>query len=758
MQQGQFYLDDQPQLIQAGEFHYFRTPVKDWEHRLNLLIQAGFNTVASYIPWRWHQLSENTFDLDGHSHDMRNLEGFLKLAKQMGLWVIARPGPYIMAETTHEGIPDWIFETYPQVALIDQQQKVHNLASYLHPDFLFCVRKWYQAVFQVLGPHQISQGGNIIMVQLDNEMGMPHWVRNVFDLNPDTLHRFAHYLHKERLSARYPTQNLTDFLQEALRQPSEVWSTQIAEDYRHFYRNYLRDYTDFLLGEARANGLNTLAVINIHGFANGGKTFPIGLSQLREVLALDLVSATDVYPLAIHEGNIHELLLVNAMTKALQNSEQPLFSIEFQAGGNADFGNGQTSLYDLHSRLCLSQGMRAFNHYLFFDGENHPLLSPVKRHDWGHPVRKDGSLRKHYHRYPELSKVLAAYGQDFIVSQTQTTSAIGFVLDYFMTEVNHAYTQQSTKLLTEQRECILFDFIARGLTLTHRPFKAIDLAKAALHPQQTPHCWVMLEQQCPSSIQQKLVEYARNGGNLILVGRLCTKDFNHQPCTLLQEALGVSPLETELGQNIQAFNHQDVPTLRIESYLGDVDEVFATQKGRTVGFIKAIGKGKVMMLGASMTANTLEDVDIVQQMALKMQCQSLFTCDPWVDVRLSCGEKGNFLFVNNYQDDPVSTVLHYQDSLLFGGNPIHLPARSGQILPLEWQLNKYIKLHYLTSEITDIKQHPTEWVIQTRQSQARAEISLSGYHCPEASLLETSAAFQRVQIATHNGIIRLRKT
>src|SRR5690606_2215093 len=154
------------------------------------------------------------------------------------------------------------------------------------------------------------------------------------------------------------------------------------------------------------------------GFGNGGKTFPIGLSQLVDAMSIDgMISATDVYPLFIGEGNFHQLLLVNEMTKALQNPQQALFSIEFQAGGHLDFGGAQASLYDLHSRLCISCEMRAINHYLFFDGENDPVLSPVRRHDWGHPVRKDGSLRASYHRYPKLSRMLAAYGDDLVRSR-----------------------------------------------------------------------------------------------------------------------------------------------------------------------------------------------------------------------------------------------------------------------------------------------------------------------------------------------------
>ncbi|HUM70036.1 MAG TPA: beta-galactosidase, partial [Chloroflexota bacterium] len=137
---GQFWLNDQPQLIQAAEFHYFRTPPDQWPHRLGLLKRAGFQAVAAYIPWLWHQVAAGVSDFNGRTHPMRNLAGFLDLAADMGLYIIARPGPYIMAETINEGIPPWVFEKYPQVAFISQDQKTQNVASYLHPDFLACVR------------------------------------------------------------------------------------------------------------------------------------------------------------------------------------------------------------------------------------------------------------------------------------------------------------------------------------------------------------------------------------------------------------------------------------------------------------------------------------------------------------------------------------------------------------------------------------------------------------------------------------------
>ena len=254
---GQFWLDDHPLFIHAGEFHYFRAPADQWEHRLNLLLQAGFNTVAVYIPWLWHQPQPELSDVDGHTHPLRDLAGFLDLATRMGLYIIARPGPYIMAETINEGIPQWVFDQHPQVAFVGQDGQPQNIVSYLHPDYLACVEGWYRDVFHVLTPRQITHGGNILMIQLDNEMAMLQWLRNKTDINPDTLGRFAAHLqarYGDGLPQRYPAASLTDFLRDQLCTPQPPYGERVIEDYRRFYRTYLRDYMEWLWERARIRG------------------------------------------------------------------------------------------------------------------------------------------------------------------------------------------------------------------------------------------------------------------------------------------------------------------------------------------------------------------------------------------------------------------------------------------------------------------------------------------------------------------------
>jgi beta-galactosidase len=763
-QNGHFWLDDQPQLIHAGEFHYFRTPVAEWPQRLGLLKAAGFNTLATYIPWLWHQIEEDVSDVDGRSHPMRDLAGFLDLAADMGFLLIPRPGPYIMAETINEGIPPWVFTNYPQTAFISQDGKTQNIVSYLHPDFLACVKKWFAAVFAVLTPRQITHGGKIIMVQLDNEMGMPHWVRNIMDVNPDTLTRFAAFLNNkygDQIAQRYTSGDLPAFLREGILRPVELYAANIVEDYRHFYRQYLHDYMAFLWAEAKANGMDVPPVVNIHGFMNGGKTFPIGISQLVRVMEMPgMISATDVYPLIIGEGNFHQLLFVNETTKAVHNKEQALFSIEFQCGGNPDFGNTQSSFFDLHTRLCISSGMRAINHYLFTAGENHPILSPVKRHDWGPPIRKDGTTRKHYPRYGKLSAALNSYGLDLIRAQPHNVATLGFFLDHFMTEVNNAFTQEATNIITHQRECILCDFLTRGLTLTHRPFDAIELTRANLDATKTPHLWLMMEKRCPAAVQQKLVDYVNQGGRLVMAGRICEADEDNTPCTILKDALGIQQLQSDfpfITRYINAFHYQDIPVSFLECYTGRFNEVIATDHdGGTAGFVQHLGRGKAILFGAALTADNFEDLDLVNQMALKMELPSLFKLSTWADVRISRGDNGRFLFINNYQDDPIETTIEYEGQPLFGGNPVSLPARQGAILPLDWQVNPAVTIDYITSEIREISHAGDTIHLTTAQKEFSAELTLTNHNADNATTLHHAGATKRIKLDGKDGTIVLR--
>ena len=64
----------------------------------------GYNAVTVYFDWDYTSPAPGVYDFGG----VRDMNEFLNMAQQAGLYVIARPGPYINAETDGGGIPSWV--------------------------------------------------------------------------------------------------------------------------------------------------------------------------------------------------------------------------------------------------------------------------------------------------------------------------------------------------------------------------------------------------------------------------------------------------------------------------------------------------------------------------------------------------------------------------------------------------------------------------------------------------------------------------
>ncbi|WP_256030830.1 beta-galactosidase [Leifsonia xyli] len=108
-------IDGQPRAVLAGEIHYFRTARADWPDRLRAAAEAGLNAVASYIPWIWHELPDGRIDLTGETRPERDLGAFIDLCAEHGMWSIAWPGPFQMADLKNEGLPYRLRREHPEI-------------------------------------------------------------------------------------------------------------------------------------------------------------------------------------------------------------------------------------------------------------------------------------------------------------------------------------------------------------------------------------------------------------------------------------------------------------------------------------------------------------------------------------------------------------------------------------------------------------------------------------------------------------------
>ncbi|MFD7582899.1 beta-galactosidase family protein [Kitasatospora sp. NPDC059817] len=155
-----FTLDGRPLRLLSGALHYFRSLPGQWPRHLRMLRAMGLNTVETYVPWNLHEPRPGTYDFTG----IADLEAFLRAAADAGLHAIVRPSPYICAEWENGGLPWWLLAE-PGTAGRGLPLRTGD------PRFLAHVDRWYDTLIPILAAHQTTRGGNVLMVQIENEYG-----------------------------------------------------------------------------------------------------------------------------------------------------------------------------------------------------------------------------------------------------------------------------------------------------------------------------------------------------------------------------------------------------------------------------------------------------------------------------------------------------------------------------------------------------------------------------------------------------------
>ncbi len=155
-----FMIDGKRVFIRSAEFHYWRLPSPGlWLDVLQKIKAEGFNTVQIYFDWGFHSPKQGVYDFTG----VRDVEKVLQLTEQVGLYVIARPGPYINAETDSGGFPGWA-------------DTIAGKARTSVADYTAAYMEWLSQIDPILARHQITAidpatglAGSIIIAQVENE-------------------------------------------------------------------------------------------------------------------------------------------------------------------------------------------------------------------------------------------------------------------------------------------------------------------------------------------------------------------------------------------------------------------------------------------------------------------------------------------------------------------------------------------------------------------------------------------------------------
>ncbi|MBR2632031.1 MAG: beta-galactosidase [Lentisphaeria bacterium] len=148
-------IDGKPTQIISGAIHYFRTHHDLWRDRFERAKAIGINTVETYFCWDQHEKREGVFDSAG----ILDFERFIDTAKELGLYVIVRPGPFICGEWNNGALPPWL------CALENCEVRRMNEV------YISKLERYFNWLLPKLACRQYTRGGNIIMGVVENEYG-----------------------------------------------------------------------------------------------------------------------------------------------------------------------------------------------------------------------------------------------------------------------------------------------------------------------------------------------------------------------------------------------------------------------------------------------------------------------------------------------------------------------------------------------------------------------------------------------------------
>lgn len=715
---GQWLIDNQPTMLLAGELHYFRMAPESWQARLDQAQRAGCTAIASYIPWIWHELGAGDFDLDGHTDPQRDLVRFIELCAERGLWFIARPGPFQMAELKNEGIPYRIYTEHPEAVPVGWDGVPGTTATldYTSDAFLAEVERWYAAVIPLLAERLHPQGGPIIAVQLDNEIGMLSWVSNTPDLTEARIAGLARWIEAHpRPGEPYPIEVGGPDWVAAVRSPDEAWAGRLRVDLEEYARDNLADYCHRLEVMAARWGVRDVPLlVNIHGTSGGtGETYPIGISQLYRCWQgrPQVVSGSDHYVGELTPITTTDLYLMNLFQAAVNTDGQPLTSLEFEAG-TGDYGDGFEQLYDpatteLKTRLFLAQGNRLINYYLFAGGINPPLASANgdgneriaftgERHGFAAPASPEGEPGLAFAGTVAALQAAERDAAGFATGVPEYDGlSLGLVLDAYATEFAHP------------RSAVMRDIVAD--LSAHRgpgPRRALGLAplllgvrfdavhleqQGARHEDGRPVAlMVATAEHLSAEVQQRLIDHVEAGGALLAYGPVPVRDLTGAPCTLLADHLGLRAGEQVnerrgyyptvvrtgalgSGPEIRSGWLQQLDATAGESVLRDLD-------GRSCGVLIGHRPAPVLWMAAELPANPALFEAAFDLLGVRR------------DLRLTSSVPGVFVSTSNGTDGRVLHLINptgytAQVSISLDGRPLwdeprSVPPRTGELVPL----------------------------------------------------------------------------
>jgi beta-galactosidase len=384
-------LGDQLVPLLSGSVHYFRLEPDSWRTCLEAMRAMGCTVVDVYVPWSVHEAADGSLDF-GEREPRLDVVRFLRIAQELGLYALVRPGPHINAELSGFGLPErvlWDRECQARSAageavILPMPPQAFPVPSYASHKLLHEACVWLRRCADVLGPLTWPHGP-IVLCQVDNE-GALYFRDGVYDqdYHPDSLAAY-----RRHLEARYQTPAALSSAYAISADNFDISPPQRfdAKDAPGLARQLdWAEYQEVLIADAFVTFRAALShaglerVPTCHNLPMGESATPLDPARLGKVVEC---LGMDYYHVAAEGSSDAILKRTTEIVTRADAFDYPAFAVELAAGFPPFFPPLTENDNRFAALSCLAAGIRGFNLYM-----------AVERDRWiGAPIDRFGARR-----------------------------------------------------------------------------------------------------------------------------------------------------------------------------------------------------------------------------------------------------------------------------------------------------------------------------------------------------------------------------
>lgn len=388
----------------CGAAHYFRLEPDSWRACLEAMREMGCTVVDVYVPWSVHEAADGTLDF-GQREPRLDVARFLRIAHEVGLYALVRPGPHINGELSGFGLPErvlWDRECQArspsgEAVILPMPPQAFPVPSYASSKLLSEACRWLRSAAEVLGPLTWPDGP-VVLCQVDNE-GALYFRDGVYeqDYHPDSLVKYARHLEQRygspgRLGEAYAISADTFDIS-----PPQRFDAKDAHDLCR--QLDWAEYQEALIADAFAAFRAALSHAGLeraptcHNLPMGESATPLDPTRLGKVVEC---LGLDYYHVAAEPSSDTILRRTSEVVSRADAFDYPAFAVELAAGFPPFFPPLTEEDNRFAALSCLAAGISGFNLYM-----------AVERDRWiGSPIDRFGAQRPSFDFWSRLNQAV----------------------------------------------------------------------------------------------------------------------------------------------------------------------------------------------------------------------------------------------------------------------------------------------------------------------------------------------------------------